>query len=102
MKGVSREESRAMRGRGSPRSQLGPPSVRRTGPVSRSIVRLLAIANQGPALPQTRESPTLLRSLPPGAGVAGGCGRFFHTPSNLVVIYWTSDVESAAHLDFLW
>src|SRR5215813_5589994 len=26
----------------------------------------------------------------------------FHTPSNLVVAYWTSDVKSTASLDFLW
>ena len=28
--------------------------------------------------------------------------EIFHTPSNLVVAYWTSDVESTAPLDFLW
>jgi len=26
----------------------------------------------------------------------------FHTPSDLVVDYWTSDVESNSPLDFLW
>src|SRR5712691_10761605 len=30
------------------------------------------------------------------------CCRNWHTPSDLVVDHWTSDVESSSHLDFLF